>query len=284
MPTNFAAEFSKIFSTTGCTIEGYDWKENHYFDPSSDCYAAEAALVSELTSEAYSKFGFEVEYYVKQISTKRDQLQGEDQLENFVRRFKLNVYTESVPQMERHYELQGMHYTDIVHLQCTIQHFKEASVLSYLTNQAEYEEYYPKIGDVMYFPWNKMFYELVNVKTFSDQSSFLGTPITFEFILREWHPSHEDVDIMQQNPDNMDTVRQFAELAETFDIETSVAKDVAADKVDEQKNLPFSTDGDVLSINNSLNGLDKRNKIKSINEPIYRNELDESVIFDPFEN
>lgn len=280
MQTNFAAEFSRIFSTTGCTIEGYDWKQNHYFDPTSDCYAAETALMSELTSEAYNKFGFAVEYYIKQISTKRDQLQSEDQLENIVRRFKVNVYTDTVPQMERHYELQGMHYTDIIHLHCSIQSFKEASTLSYLTNKPEYEEYYPKVGDLMYFPWNKTFYELVNVKTFSEGSTFLTSPMTFEFILRQWKPGHEDVDVMQQNTDNMDTVRQFAELAETFNIDYQTA-DVKADLVNTDKNLPFSVSGDILSINNSLNGLDATTARKSINDPIYRNN---SSIFDPFDN
>lgn len=283
MSTNFEKEFQRIFSTTGCTIKGYDWSQNHYFDTTSDCYSAEAALMSSLTSEAYNKFGFEVEYYIKQISTKRDQLHGEDPLENIVRRFKVNVYTESVPQMERHYALQGMYYADIIHLNCTIQHFKEASTLSYLTNAVAYDAYYPQIGDLMYFTWNKTFYELINVKTFSDSSTFLATPITFEFILKQWRPSHEDVDIMNKNPDNMDTARQFAELAETFNIDYKTA-DVKADYVNTAKNVPFSTSGDVLSINNSLNGLDTPSKIKSINDRIYRDNDLSSEIFEPFEN
>src|SRR5574344_2192626 len=54
MATHFAQEFARIFSTTGCSIAGYDWNQNHYFDPNSDCYAAETALMSELTSEAYN--------------------------------------------------------------------------------------------------------------------------------------------------------------------------------------------------------------------------------------
>ena len=285
MATHFASEFNRIFSTTGCTIEGYDWNQPHYFDPNSDCYAAEAALMSELTSEAYNQFGFVVDYYIKQISTKRDRIFGEDALENIVRRFKLSVYTSEIPHMEKHYLLQGMTYTDIVHLQCSIQHFKEASILSYLTNAPEYEEYYPKIGDLMYFPWNKTFYEIINVKTFSDGSSFLSVPITFEFILKVWKPSHEDVDIMQKNEDKMPEVTDITSLGEALDIELNGVKVVSADLVDKEKGRPFSTSGDVLAINNSLNGLDAsyRNG-KSINEPIYRKSDFTNDIFDPFEN
>jgi len=285
MATHFAAEFNKIFSTTGCTIEGYDWNQPHYFDPNSDCYAAEAALMSELTSEAYNKFGFTAEYYIKQISTKRDKIYGEDALENIVRRFKLSVYTAEIPQMEKHYMLQGMTYADIVHLQCSIQHFKEASVLDFLDGSPKYKEYYPKIGDLMYFPWNKTFYEIINVKTFSDGSSFLSVPITFEFILKVWKPSHEDVDIMDKNPDTMDEVNTLASLGEVFDMDLNGQKAYVADHVDKEKQVPFSTSGDVLAINNSLQGKDEGlSKPKSINDIIYRESDFDNTIFDPFEN
>jgi hypothetical protein len=288
MATHFASEFARLFSTTGCTIEGYDWNKPHYFDPSSECYSAETALMSSLTSEAYNKFGFTVEYYVKQISTKRDKIYGEDALENIVRRFKLSVYTDNVPHMEKHYMIQGMTYTDIVHLQCSIQHFKEASVRTFITNEIAYEEYYPKIGDLMYFPWNKTFYEIINVKTFSDGSSFLTTPITFEFIVKVWKPSHEDVNLMHQTKDGdeMQEINTIASLGEVFDIDLNgEQKKYVADHVDEEKKVPFSTSGDILAINNSLNGLDKGlSKEKSINDIIYRNNDLDDAIFDPFEN
>lgn len=287
MASHFASEFAKIFSTTGCTIEGYDWNQPHYFDPSSECYSAETALISSLTSEAYNKYGFTAEYYIKQISTKRDKIYGEDALENIVRRFKLSVYTSEIPQSEKHYLLQGMTYTDVVHLQCSIQHFKEASILPFdqkIDNRI-FDEYYPKIGDLMYFPWNKTFYEIINVKTFSDSSTFLSVPITFEFILKVWKPSHEDVDVMNKNPDSMSEVDTLASLGEVFDMDLNGQKYVVADHVDNEKKVPFSTSGDILSINNSLNGKDKGlSREKSINDIIYKNSDIDDTIFDPFEN
>lgn len=248
--------------------------------------------MSELTSEAYNKFGFTVEYYIKKISTKRDRIFGEDALENIVRRFKLSVYTDNVPQMQKMYQLQGMYYQDIVHVQCTVQHFKEASVRSYLDNSIAYDEYYPRVGDLMYFPWNKTFYEIINVKNFTEGSTFLSTPITFEFILKVWKPNHEDVDVMDQNPDPMQEVDHYASLGEALDIDTTPANKhqeqpsvtVTADFVDPVTQRPFSTSGDVLSINNSLNGLDKTDTKKSINDPIYRSSKLTDTIFDPFEN
>ena len=61
---HFADEFARLYGKKGCSIENYDWSKPRFFDPSSECYAAETALMSSLTSEAYNKFGFAVEYYI----------------------------------------------------------------------------------------------------------------------------------------------------------------------------------------------------------------------------
>ena len=81
--------------------------------------------MASLTSEAYNKFGIAVEYFVKEHDTKFDPLLGEDQLENISRRFSLQVYAENIPNLQKQYQLQGMIYTEIVTVQCTIQHFAE---------------------------------------------------------------------------------------------------------------------------------------------------------------
>ena len=78
--------------------------------------------MSSLTSEAYNQFGFEIDYYVKQISTKRDRLFGEDPLENIVRRFRLSVYTDKIPNLQKKYQLQGMLYEEVFEVQATIAH------------------------------------------------------------------------------------------------------------------------------------------------------------------
>ena len=65
--TQYASEFSRLFGG-GCSVSGKDWNAPRYFDGiDNDCYKAEAALVSSLTSEAYGNFGFEVQYYLKSI-------------------------------------------------------------------------------------------------------------------------------------------------------------------------------------------------------------------------
>lgn len=237
--TDFTAEFNRVFRGGGCSVSGYDWNQKQLFDGTdpNNCYANEAALMASLTSEAYNKFGFEVDYYIKQISTRRDELFGEDPLENMERRFKLKVYTEQVPNLQKQYAIQGMIYTEMVTLQCTIVHFDEASRYNYEQTRMEYEPTVPKIGDLMYFKYCDKYYEVINVKKFAEGSTFLGTPVTYTFTLRMWRNGHEDVDVMQQNPDDM-PIEEFTSLAETFDIDN--------------KTSTVEASGDIMSVNEDI--------------------------------
>jgi hypothetical protein len=240
---NYAAEFTKLFTGAGCSVEGKDWNAPKYFDgQNNDCYKAETALISELTSEAYSNFGFEVQYYVRDMNTKKDILFGEDNIPNVVRRFILKMYTDSIPQMQKSYNLQGMIYTELITCQCTIQHFYDASQLSYPDLQDIYEPIEPRIGDIVYIEYSDTFYEIVNVKEFAENTSFLSVPTTYTFILRVWHNNTDNVDEENVNPDQMEELRHYEELGETFNL----------DLTNDEKNIPTSTVGpekDMLQTN-----------------------------------
>lgn len=240
---NYAAEFSRLFGG-GCSVSGKDWNAPRYFDPASnDCYKAEAALISELNSEAYNNFGFEVQYYLKDIDTKIDREYGEDPLHNVERRFKLQMYTDSIPVMQKEYQIQGMVYPEILTCQCTIQHFYEASQLSYPDMRDIYEPEVPKIGDIVYVEYSDTYYEVVNVKEFGEGSTFLTTPITYFFHLRVWRNNHDFIDEHNVNPDKMEEFREYAELAETFKLDTSTSTgDTTSDIAPESDMLSINTD------------------------------------------
>lgn len=255
MARDYAAEFRKLFSN-GCTVQGWDWNAPRYFDSTeNDCYSAEAALVSELTSEAYNNFGFEVLYYIKAIDTKIDRLYGEDPLENIERRFKLQMYTDSIPTMQKSYDLQGMIYNELITCQCTVQHFYEASQLSYPDMQDIYEAEVPRIGDIVYMEYSDTYYEVVNVKQFADSTTFLSTPMTYTFILRVWRNNHEDVDVNKINPDKMEEFNEYASLGETFNLDLKDTEEhntahVQADATEE--NGKIKEGSDMLAINEDL--------------------------------
>lgn len=278
--TQYASEFSRLFGG-GCSVSGKDWNAPRYFDGiDNDCYKTEAALVSSLTSEAYGNFGFEVQYYLKSIETDKDQLYGEDPLHNVERRFKLQLYTSNIPTMQKNYELQGMVYQELINCQCTIQHFYEASQLSYPDMQSIYEPEVPKIGDIVYVEYSDTYYEVVNVKEFAESSTFLAVPMTYTFILRVWRNNHEFVDEQNVNPDKMDEFRKYAELAETFNLDTSTS---TTDKTTE-----VSHESDMLATNEDVKkDVDKNNKPKdNVNSHVvYKSDEikeDNPAYFDPF--
>lgn len=282
--TDFASELSKIFAN-GCSIAGTDWTSARYFDSlNNDCYASEAALASSLTSEAYSNFGFEVQYFIKKISTKADRVYGEDPLENVERRFKLHVYTESIPNLQRTYQLQGMIYDEIVEVQATITHFQEASEIDFVTGEAAWDVYEPKIGDIMYFPWCDLYYEVLNVKTFAEGSSFLSSPITYTFSLRVWRNARESVDLTSANDDKMEHLRSYVELSETFNIDhksdANGFEHITNPVATSSSGLPASevkSSGDVLSIN------DKVSATSSTSGRIWKNQENGEKRIDPFD-
>ena len=268
MGTNFAQEFGKVFGNS-CSISGYDWNKPRYFDSlNSDCYAAEAALMASLASEAYNYYGFDVEYFIKEHDTKFDPLLGEDQLENVKRRFTLKVYTENVPQLQKSYQLQGMLYTEIVTLQCTIAHFQEASRLDFMTNEPTYEVAVPKIGDLMYFKYSDLYYEVLNEKTNAEGTTFLSTPINYTFSLRVWRNSHENIDELKTNDDNMEHLRSYVELGETFNIGMESSQGQETSKV--------VASGDKLSINDNL-------KEKPQAQVLYNDNNKGTIRIDPFD-
>lgn len=291
--TDFASEFKKIFSNS-CPPQT-DWNQPRYFDSlNNDCYGSEAALMASLTSEAYNKYGLSVYYFVKEHDTKFDPLLGEDQLENVKRRFALQVYAENVPQLQKQYQLQGMIYTEIVEVQCTIQHFAEASRYDWKTeNPTAYDSIVPKIGDLMYFKYSDLYYEVLNVKDFAEGTTFLSTPITYKFSLRVWRNSHENVDELNVNDDNMEHLRSYVELGETFNVEHDMEEHTAENQLNPNAGMqeihkdyvPDQTSvvkpqGDILAINDNLQ---EKEQAQAVYDPSTDESKKDLTRIDPFD-
>lgn len=253
--TDFTSEFQKVFGNS-CPPQT-DWNTPRFFDALRKwllwfrgCFNGKSYIGS-----IPENTGFEVYYFVKEHDTKFDPLYGEDQLENVKRRFALQVYTENVPQLQKQYQLQGMIYTETVTVQCTIQHFLEASKYDWKTeNPNAYDSIVPKIGDLMYFRYSDLYYEVINVKDFAEGTTFLSTPITYQFILRVWRNSHENVDELNVNDDNMEHIRSYVELGETFNVDMDMGKHENQVVTPEQEKTTSTVkaSGDALSINDTV--------------------------------
>lgn len=225
-------------------------------------------------------YGFTVYYFIKEHDTKFDPLLGEDQLENVTRRFELQVYSDNIPMLQRQFAIQGMIYTETVTLQCTVAHFDEASRINFVTGEPEYESAIPKIGDLMYFKYSDLYYEVINVKKFAEGTAFLSTPINYTFIVRVWRNSHENVDELNVNDDNMEHLRSYVELGETFNVDVDMGKHSPDQTIVTPEQKPHSkveAKGDVLSINDNL-------EERAQKQAIYNDKnKDDTNRFDPFD-
>ena len=199
----------------------------------------------------------------------------------------LQVYTDNIPNLQRQFSLQGMIYNEIVEVQCTIQHFAEASRYDWKTeNPTAYDSIVPKIGDLMYFKYSDLYYEVLNVKDFDEGTTFLSTPITYKFSLRVWRNSHENVDELNVNDDNMVHLRSYVELGETFNVEHDMGENNKHINVEEHQDYsPKETSkvkasGDILNINDTTNWQTLRN---SDNADAMDVLYDPNKKFEPFE-
>ena len=199
----------------------------------------------------------------------------------------LQVYTDNIPNLQRQFSLQGMIYNEIVEVQCTIQHFAEASRYDWKTeNPTAYDSIVPKIGDLMYFKYSDLYYEVLNVKDFAEGTTFLSTPITYKFSLRVWRNSHENVDELNVNDDNMEHLRSYVELGETFNVEHDMGENNKHISVEEhpdyspKETSKVKASGDILNINDTTNWQTLRN---SDNADAMDVLYDPNKKFEPFE-
>lgn len=120
--------------------------------------------------EGVNLFGLKMAYYVVDESTSRDPLFGEDQIESISRAFWFMGYVTQLPPSVRTYQLQGIWGEDIVQLYVATAAFKYFSTYGGENrNTPEVNpDLSPRIGDLVWIPNNKRFYEIVDVKLWEE--------------------------------------------------------------------------------------------------------------------
>lgn len=130
-----------------------------------------------VTTDAYGTYGLKLVYYKISHSTTSvdetgtyDPIYGEDQLQMVERSFYFNGYTEKIPPNVRTYQLQGIWGEDLVQVFVGKTAFKYWSTYGGKDKNTPevFEDFEPRIGDVVYFPANDTFYEIRDVKYFSE--------------------------------------------------------------------------------------------------------------------
>ncbi|MCQ2210728.1 MAG: hypothetical protein MJZ34_10590 [Paludibacteraceae bacterium] len=143
-------------------------------------------LVDDLTTGMQNMSSFKWTYYVMSKDVIRDKILGEDQLQYIERAFYMTGYMEQMPTMVKSYQMQGIWNQDIlqVFVPKTFQYFS-----TYGTSTRNVPETYdflkePRIGDLMYLEKNGIFYEIIDVKYYTE--AFNLKSHSYTLTLRVW--------------------------------------------------------------------------------------------------
>lgn len=150
-----------------------------------DNYAAnDKNVASEVTIEGLDLFGITCVYYYVTHDIARDVVFGEDPIEYIARAFNFRGYVQALPSNVRTYKLEGIWGEDLLQMYVANVSFRYFSTYGgYDRNTPEqYEQIIPRIGDIIYIPANKTFYEIRDVKYYTE--SFGLTPHTYTLALR----------------------------------------------------------------------------------------------------
>lgn len=155
------------------------------------------------TTESYGTYGLQGVYYKVYEDLERDKIYGEDQLAVIQRAFNFLLYTEHIPPNVRSYHLQGIMGDDIVTCYVGVTAFKYWSTYGNTDRNTPliYQDFTPRIGDIVYLKANDTFYEIRDVKYY--QEAFGLTSHTYTLTMKVYKGSKLTIDT--ENPTLMDT-------------------------------------------------------------------------------
>ena len=179
------------------------------------------------TTDAYGTFGLQVVYYKVSENLQRDKIYGEDQLQVIERAFNIVMYTEQLPPNVRTYQLQGIWGEDVITCFVGVTAFKYWSTYGGKDRNKPlvYEDFVPRIGDVVYLPQNKTFYEVRDVKYY--QEAFGLQNHTYTLTLRVYKDTKLTIDFRNETiSDKTDPIYDVAtsDFPEQYQINDTLKK------------------------------------------------------------
>lgn len=222
----------------------------------SESVEAEAA-----TTDAYGTYGLKLTYYKVSLDTEENRIYGEDELQMIERAFYITGYVNQIPPNVLTYQLQGIWGEDTVTLYVGITAFKYWSTYGGEDRNTpmKYDDIVPRIGDVVYFEANDTFYEIRDVKFYSDAFGLASHVYTI-------------------------TLKVYKDIKMTIDTDNETLKDqsdpiykVAANKLREDEPMH-----DALAINDFLDSATSTSGTEVVN-PMWEDRIKGEKRFNPFD-
>ena len=253
-------------------ISAYPWlcstmkKQQDYECGSSDNGSSisqnESNNVEAFTTEAYGTFGLQCIYYKVSEHLRRDKIFGEDQLQVVERAFNFIMYTEQLPPNVRTYQLQGIWGEDVITSYVGITAFKYWSTYggSDRNTPLVYDDFVPRIGDVVYLPQNDTFYEIRDVKYY--QEAFGLASHTYTLTLKVYKDTkltilNDSPTIPQEDPVWAVATQDFPEQ---YNINDPLKKNVLLDDQELKKSKNVNHMDVLYNPNKAYEGLEEYSK------------------------
>lgn len=158
----------------------------------------EGYLDDNLTIDSYGEYGLKFVYYKVSENLTVDKIFGEDQLQVVERAFNIIGYADSIPPNVRTYQLQGIWGEDVLTIyvgRVAFDYWSTYGGEDRNTPQV-YDDFKPRIGDVVYLEANDTFYEIRDVKYY--QEAFGLTSHTYTLTLKVYKDCKLTID--NKNP------------------------------------------------------------------------------------
>lgn len=245
-----------------CPTTGYDFNQGEESSIAGNIVKDSESITSEeTTTDAYGKFGLKLLYYKVSLDTQKDEIYGEDTLHMIERSFYFNGYVEQIPPNVRTYQLEGIWGEDVITMYVGKTAFKYWSTYGGEDKNTPevFDDIEPRIGDVIYFEVNDTFYEIRDVKNWSD--AFGLAQHTYTITLKVYKDTKMTIDTDNETLKN---------------INDPIYK-VASSKIREAE--PMHDD---LSINRYLEEITKEGGTEAMN-PLWEDRSQGEKRIDPFD-
>ena len=207
---------------TNVNISAYPWlcstmpKKNTwtcYNDNGNVVSVNEGYNAEAFSTETYGTFGLNVVYYKISENLRRDKIFGEDPLRKIERAFNIVMYTEQLPPNVRTYQLQGIWGEDVITCYVGITAFKYWSTYGGKTRNTPkvYDDFQPRIGDLIYLAQNDTLYEIRDVKYYTE--AFGLQSHTYTLTLKVYKGSKLTIDTMNETLPTTDIIYNYATSA-----------------------------------------------------------------------
>lgn len=170
-------------------------------------------LYNDAVDEVIEQFGIPMKYVERTLIDNDGGIFGEDRQSYFKNAFDIKLYLESYTQFEGNGDMFskfGLTVDDRATFSIQQNKFKVATGIT------------PKVGDLLYFPFNDRLFEIIHVEDENDFFYNFGKQMIYKFNVKKFEYTGEEMDTGITEIDDVETIKT---VQETYQENTNIDTD-----------------------------------------------------------